>query len=96
MQLPPSFANMKLNLFLLVAALRLEPALAAVDGTNNETSPATSWEGELPYDMYDPNSDGCSESNKVAFSGTTTALHSLDDNVLCETDIFGEYTIYTK
>ena len=52
------------------------------------------WEGYLPYNVYGPG-DGCEESNIVG-NGTTTKLVAADDGSLCETDIFGVVTLYTK
>ena len=53
-----------------------------------------SWEGNLPNNVYGPG-DRCEESNLVG-NGTTTKLVAADDGSLCETDIIGGVTLYSK
>ena len=74
----------------LVAARGLAIANAAA------ADAAKSWSGELPSNFYGPG-DGCTESNLVAPGvDTVTALNAMDDGSLCETDVVGNATTYTK
>lgn len=55
-----------------------------------------SWSGELPSNIYG-SGDGCTEPNLVApGADIITALKVNDDGFLCETDVFGMTTTYTK
>jgi hypothetical protein len=74
----------------LVAARALDVANAA------EAEDPKSWSGELPSNFYGPG-DGCTESNLVApGADTVTALKAIDGGALCETDVVGMATTYTK
>ena len=78
----------------LTSSLFATRALAVANAS--EADDAKSWSGELPSNIYGPG-DGCTESNLVApGADIITALKAIDGGALCETDIFGMATTYTK